>query len=252
MANRGLVVDGADRFAAGLYALAAALAAAAVELAGHPQVFGPWSPWWPVGAGLLCAGGSLPTPLARKAPAAAAVRAVCWLAAAGWVAYGYRWGLSGRHAALFGRRVELWHAVYWQALLFGGLGLGVLATVFATPTDLGLPMRPEPEPTAGPPAEPAADTTGWADRIAKVANKEGCRGITVTPWGTGAGYRVAGWLPDDGTTWQDLQRHEAGFAANLNLPRGCGVEAGPGPTRGAFVLDVATSDAMAESREYPG
>jgi S-DNA-T family DNA segregation ATPase FtsK/SpoIIIE len=223
-------VDGVDRRIAALYAVAAALAAACAAMVGDPRLFGPWQWWWPMAAGVACAAASVPTPLRRRARLAAVVRAVCWLAAGGWVAVGYREGI--------------WSGGYWQAWAYGALGLGVLASVFATPTDWGEPMfRLAPAPPA---------RSEWADRIAQVAKIAGVRSVTVRAWDAGAGYRVAGEFAGDGTTWRDLQRFEAALAAHLRLPKGCGVEVGPGEHRGGFTIDVATQDAMAASREYPG
>src|SRR6266566_7419864 len=184
-------VDPVDRRVAALYAVAASVAAATAALLGDPRLFGPWWFGWPVATAAVCGFASTVTPLRRQAPAAAVVRAVCWLAAGGWVGWGYQFGITDLR--------------YWQAWAFAALALGVLAAVFATPTDYGEPMRPAAA------AIPAPQRPEWADRIARVAKVEGCHDITIERWPGGYGYDVTGLCPDDGTTWMDLQAHQSGL-----------------------------------------
>ena len=246
------MVDGPDRWAGALLATAGVLFTGVVELCGHPAVFGPWSPLPPVLAGLVFAGLSVITPLRRGARAAAYVRVGSWAFAGGWVAYGYRWGLTGRYWHVRAWTAETWSETYWQVGLFAALAAVTAAAVFATPTDLGQPATPAQPPV---PAEPVASTpdSEW-ERVIATGSKGaivGSYGFTVEDWPAGTGRTVRGKLAD-GRTWEDLAKHAAGIAAVLDLDAGGGLSVEPDGGAAGFAMKILTHDAMAQSVAYPG
>jgi hypothetical protein len=246
------MIDGPDRFAAALWAVAVTFVAVLVEMAGHPAVLGPWSPVPPVLACLVLAAVSTVVPRKRGARAAGWVRAGCWLFAGGWVAYGYRWGLTGRYWQVRGWRAETWHVVYWQVGGFAALAAVALAAVFAVPTDLGpLDAAGQPQPAG----ESAADTVTeeWQQIIAAGSKGAvvGAHSIGVEPWGSGHGYTVRGKLAG-GDTYETLAKHTAGIASVLDLDEGGGVSVEPDGPAAGFALKVLVDDAMAEAVPYPG
>jgi hypothetical protein len=247
------MVDGPDRFAAALWAVAVAVLAAFVEMAGHPAVLGPWSPVPPVLAGLVLAVVSTIVPRRRKAAGAGWVRAGAWLFAGGWVAYGYRWGLTGRYWQVRGWRAETWHVVYWQVGGFAALAAVALAAVFAVPTDLG-PLDATGQPQSGT-GEPAPDTMTeeWQQIIAAGSKGDvvGAHSIVVEPWASGHGYTVRGKLAG-GDTYETLAKHTPGIASVLDLDEGAGVSVEPDGPAAGFALKVLVDDAMAEAVPYPG
>jgi hypothetical protein len=246
------MVDGPDRWAAALLALAGTLFTAVVELCGHPAVFGPWSPLPAVLAGLVFAALSTITPLRRKARLAAYVRAGSWVFAGGWVAYGYEWGLTGRYWHVRTWRAETWSQTYWQVGLLAAAAAVAAAAVFATPTDLGQPAaQPEVQAAGLDPGDPVGEH--WAQVIAAGSKGAvtGAYSITEHDWPTGAGYTVRGKLAD-GRTWEDLAKHTAGIAAVLDLDAGGGVSVEPDGGAAGFAMKVLTQDAMAQPVAYPG
>lgn len=248
------MVDSVDRGVAVLWALAAAVTTALVELLGHPALLGP-VPWWMRGGAVLAFVGfaalSSVTPRRRVPvehgwPREAWARAASWLVAGVWVAAGWQWGFTGRYWQVRSWRAETWWPQYWLA----GLVLAAVATaaaaVYAVPTDLGeldVAGRPNPDP-AGP--------EEWAERLARIARLPGCVVQPAQPWPNGNGYDIVGELPDNGATWAvDLKPAEAKLRASLKL-RGGSVEVGPAPGGhdGEFRIRVATTDALAEDWTY--
>lgn len=239
-----LVVDGADRRVAALYAFAVAGIAATAALTSHPLILGPvpWS-WWVTG-GVVCGALNTILPLRRGAVDAAVVYALFWVVPAAWVGWGHQHGV--------------FHGRYWLA----GAGLTavcvLLAYTCAMPADFGLPMQQQPtrraaeEPVAG--QEPPPDE--WAERIRTVTKGKisGIHQVTVHPWDTGHGYTVFAQMPPDGSTWETLQPYEAALAAALGIRAGGGVSVKPDLEGDAASVrvDVLEQDAMAGSMTYPG
>jgi hypothetical protein len=234
-----LVVDGPDRVAAALSGLSVALMAVPAAGVGDPRMFGPVSWWWPLLFAAALAALHAQVPWRRRSRGAAAVVVAFWSAAGAWVAWGYGHGLG--------------HGGYWLTWAAGLVLTVVAAATWATPTDLGLPMRPYAQHIAAyAPAAPAVDE--WADRVAQVTRQKilGARTLSVEAWDSSCGYTAHLALPADGCTWQTLQPYEAGLAAALGLPAGGGVTVGPDGDHGLCRVDVLTVDAMAEPVPYPG
>jgi hypothetical protein len=237
-----LLVDGADRRVAGLYAVSVAGVAAAAVVCSDPRLLGRVPPWWWLVGGAVCGALNAVLPLRRKTPGAKATAAVyvwLWLAPSGWVAWGYAHD-PFHHAG-----------PYWLTGAALTVASTLAATVWAMPADFGLPMH-APGPPAAAPGPGAADP--WGDLIARVTKTKivGAVCDSVDDWDTGNGYTAYLTLPPDGTTWTTLQPYEAALAAALKLPQGGGVTVGPHGAHGQARIDVLEQDAMAASITYPG
>jgi len=235
------LVDPADRRVAGLaYAPAVASLSATAALFGDPRLFGPL-PWWAAAlVGAVCGGLLSLVPLTRQAPAAAVVVAAMWAADGGWVGWGWANGWQ--------------HGRYW---LIGGAGVAVTscaAYVFATPTDLGLPMYPAAAVPVGPDGAPVVEDE-WGDLFTTVSKGAvvGVRTIRTDHWDTGTGYTARLMCPRDGTDWEALKKYESKLAGLLDLPKGGAVTVLPDDDAGArgVRVDVLETDAMALSVPYP-
>ena len=220
-----------DRFRAAAVAVAASLWAAVFGLLGSGlgQLGTHWSPVLPALVG-PAAGVAFGWPAFRSGrPAVAAHRVATWCAVAGWVAWVYAAGVD--------------HLIVWQVWGYGSLGLALVALPFAVPDAM-------PGFLPGAVAGRGIGDADWADRLARVAKVAGCTITGRSPWPGKAGYDVVGDCPDDGTSWYDLKERERALAASLRLPRGCGVEVGPGSDSRGFVVRVSTKDTLGEVRVY--
>ncbi len=231
-----LVVDGPDRVAAGLYALAVAVGSVAAAFLSTPQLFGPLAWWWPLLVAAALAGLLVQIPIRRRAPAAAVMVVGFWLADGSWVAYGCAHGIG--------------HGKYWAVWIVGSLLLIAAAATMATPSDFGLPMHPAPPAGAtAPVVVPATREGEWEQRLATVGKAPGASVAPIVDWPTGAGYDVDAELPD-GVVWEDVKARERHISGTLKLGPGCGAEVWPGAHTGAARITVTTLDTLAEPRTY--
>lgn len=233
--DQPLVVDGADRVAAGLYAFSVAVGSATAAGLSSPRMFGPLQWWWPLLVAAALAGLLVQIPLRRRARAAAVVVGGFWLTDGAWVAYGCAHGIGA--------------GKYWAVWLAGSLLLIVAAATMATPSDFGLPMQAPAAPAAGPMAVPTGPHAEWEQRLATVGKAPGAVVTDITHWPTGAGYDVDADLPD-GVTWEDVKTRERHIGGTLKLLPGCGAEVWAGAHTGAARITVVREDTLVDERPY--
>lgn len=224
-------IEWSDRFRSALIAAAASVWAAAFGVAGSGlgKLGDPWHPAWSLVGVAGAVAAAVPAVRARRRWAAG-FRAAGWSAATAWVAWAWAAGVED--------------LARWQALAAGAAVFGLLALGFAVPDAAPgiLPGAVQPPPKAGP--------SDWEVRLATVGKAPGCTVTDRQEWPQRTGYDITGDCPADGTSWEDLKQRERALAASLKLPRGCGVEVGPGADSGGFRVRVATHDTLGEDRIY--
>lgn len=197
-------------------------------------------PSWAAAAAAAGTAGTYIAGRHRKASGAhQALRAAAWLAAGGWCA-----------AALADGPWTQWGI---GTLIAGAVGLGT-AMAGARHHD----VKEAEQQAITEAAERRATLEGkakqlaaeWEDRIARVCHAA-VQIVGIEQWETGNGYTLDGECGPGGTKWKDLAAYADALAADAKLPEGCGVEAGPGVHRGAFLLSIATVNALAADADYP-
>lgn len=216
------------------------------------------SPMWALGGGLLAAAGAATSAGVHDMPGKAiCYRIGCWASAGLWSAWSL-WHTNAQH---------LWATGPWSSSSLVALGVGgVVAGTFGVAL-----ARPEAKRTKEAAARVAAQQAdeeerrrraemsnspesrkivAWENLLRRVTKADGLQVIGMEKWGTGYGFTLEVELPDDGTTWEDIKRHEASLAAAAKAGTGCGVEVLPGVHQGVCLVEVAEKDALTEDRLY--
>ena len=89
----------------------------------------------------------------------------------------------------------------------------------------------------------------WHALILKIARKD-LEIVAVEKWEPYTGFTIDANLPADGTTIDDIKRHEQALATAVNLKEGCNVEVLPNDAVGrrAILIRVGTKNAMADDQ----
>lgn len=160
-------------------------------------------------------------------------RAAGWVAGGGWMV----WALE----------TTPWSVPSISSLAVLGVAGGVTATLVRAATGKREEIKREVVF-----ARQRARTAGeWEARIDRVCGIKNVQIMGVQKWEQGTGYTLDINLPPGGHSWRDLAKHQAGLAADADLPNGCTVEAMPGVSRRAALLRVATKDSWEEVIPYP-
>ncbi|MFI9245823.1 hypothetical protein ACIGXF_25335 [Streptomyces sp. NPDC053086] len=175
----------------------------------------------------------------RNAGRTLATRAASWLIGAGWTT----WAMT--HGPL------TWTALGSLATI--GVGIGAAARS----VDLYEEAREEEAIAAAErqiarelSAERRAIAAEWVDRIQRVCSIT-VRVVGVEMWATGAGFSIDAELPPGGATYTKIAAESARLSADARLPHGCTATASPGIHQGRVIIDVTTSNVLAEERTYP-
>jgi hypothetical protein len=220
------------------------LAALAVGYGGHE--FGmPWE-WAALTAGAGLLGTHIAGRRAQVTSATLALRAAGWLGAGGWCS----WAIASGP----------WSQAGIGSLLVGALGLGAAMAGAHHVEQKAEAKRAEQEAAARRATldgkrQKIADE--WEDRIVRVCAGTATQIVGVEPWTdetgkpTGGGFTLDGDFGPGGATWKTLKAYEDALASDAKLPEGCGVEAKAGANRGAFLIDVATVNALIDDAPYP-
>lgn len=198
---------------------------------------------WVLGASAVGAIGSLISGGSREprlSNGSLILRASAWLAGGGWASY----ALS---------EPDMWSWGVVAPLLAMACGFGSAAG------GLAYKERKQLERNAAAAAALFRVKTGheWSDRFERVANVAGCSILGVEEWTdsdgnkTGAGFTLEVQLPQGGATWKNLQAHTEQFAADAQLPEGCGVEVFSGKGRGLAIVKVSIINALLETIDVP-
>ena len=215
----------------------AAVGTLAASFAGHAAHMPP--SWAGVAAGAGWVGTYIAGRRRKVSGAHQTLRAAAWLAAGSWCS------LTLEHGP--------WTQWGIGSLIAGAVGLGC-AMAGAHHHD----EKVAEETARAEAAERRATLAGkakqiaaeWEDRIARVCHA-GVQIVNVEQWETGNGYTLDGECGPGGTKWKDLAAFADALAADAKLPEGCGVEAGPGTHRGAFLINVATVNSLNQDADYP-
>jgi hypothetical protein len=169
-------------------------------------------------------------------------RVLCWTVAGGW----------STHMV----HTSTWTLRWWlgnvAALAVAGVVAGLL---------VGLAKDEPPSASADPAvisetpsvnAQQRRDSLAveWEGRLRRVCDVEATV-PNIEDWPRNNGYTVEAVVGEGGASWRTLAARSDDLAADLDLPRGCGVSVSMGVSRRAALIDVATVDALAEEQPYP-
>ncbi|MBZ4319402.1 hypothetical protein [Streptomyces huiliensis] len=198
-------------------------------------------PAWALAAGAAGAIGHTAAGLkARALGRTIATRAASWLLGAGWTT----WAIANGPLS-------------WTAL--GSLAtLGIAHGTAARATAL-YEEAVEEETLAAAARELARELSAdrraiaaeWAERIERVCGVRLTRVVAVEKWDTGTGFTLDAELPGGGVTYDRIAKEGPRLAADARLPHGCTVAASPGIDQGRVLVDVTTTNVLAEEKPYP-
>ncbi len=208
--------------------VATALLGAAADLTGI-------SPWWAAAAVAPAVAGGVRATLSGRAVSSVVYRAGCWLCAGAWVA----------HAAAD----TPWSVGSFAALAAGGVSAWLLSPVLAW-RDRKVADR---RALLAAMSRKRRIAEEWRLRLATVCGLRNHRIVDVAPWDNGFGYTVVVSLVGTGKSLENLRPASvtSRLATDANLPEGCGLEIGAGPSRGVVLVRVTTKDAFAEECPFP-
>lgn len=174
---------------------------------------------------------------ARQAASRLAIttRAASWLVASGWTTY---------HVAA--------HAPPTSTGWITAACAGIIAAAANYAVNLTEPERQHDRALLSFKRQAVKTMDEWTERIERVTRIKGCTVLpSIQPWPEDAGYTLEVQLPLGGTTWKHIADHTDGFAADMALPEGCGVEVAKGANRGRIIIRVSTRDMISETIMYP-
>ncbi|MFI2643267.1 hypothetical protein [Streptomyces sp. NPDC018610] len=175
----------------------------------------------------------------RNAGRTLATRAASWLVGAGWTT----WAMA--HGPL------TWVALGSLATIGVGIGTAARSTALYEEAREEETIAAEERQIARElSAERRAIAAEWVDRIQRVCSIT-VRVVGVEMWATGAGFSIDAELPPGGATWSKIAAESARLSADARLPHGCTATASPGIHQGRVIIDVTTSNVLAEERTYP-
>ncbi|MEV7130980.1 hypothetical protein [Streptomyces sp. NPDC093260] len=175
----------------------------------------------------------------RNAGRTLATRAASWLVGAGWTT----WAMV--HGPL------TWVALGSLATIGVGIGTAARSTaLYEEAREEEAIAAAERQIARELSAERRAIAAEWVDRIQRVCSIT-VRVVGVEMWATGAGFSIDAELPPGGATYAKIAAESARLSADARLPHGCTATAGPGIHQGRVIIDVTTSNVLAEERTYP-
>ncbi|MEU6947788.1 hypothetical protein ABZ957_21510 [Streptomyces sp. NPDC046316] len=197
-------------------------------------------PGWALAVGTAGAIGHTVTSLRDRLSARTiTMRAASWLVGAGWTT----WAITSGPLT--------WAALGSLATLGVGLGAAARSTLlYEEARELEAIAHAERQVARELSAGRRAIAAEWVDRIQRVCNIT-VRVLAVEMWPTGTGFTIDAELPPGGTTYDRIARESARLSADARLPHGCTATASQGIDQGRVLIDVTTSNVLAEERTYP-
>lgn len=201
------------------------------------------APVWALGAssvgalGSAVAGSSAEQPLAKPS---IVLRASAWVTGGAWTS----WALT---------KNDIWDWGVIGPLVGLALGFGASAGALANMKRKEAARREEIRISLG----RVKLAREWIARIERVCHIQGCDIPNVEMWKdehgveTGTGYDLEVVFPEGGRTWRDLLSASDNLAADADLPEGCGIEVGPGVSRGRAIIKVSTKNALMTEISIP-
>ncbi|MCT9090462.1 hypothetical protein N4G70_16540 [Streptomyces sp. ASQP_92] len=174
----------------------------------------------------------------RNAGRTLAFKASSWLVGAGWTTWAMTTGPLS------------WAALGSLATIGVGIGAGARSValyeearedeaIAAAERQIALELS----------AERRAIAAEWIERIQRIASVT-VRVLAVELWETGNGYSLD-LEPRGGVTYDRIAQFGPQLSADAKLPHGCTAALGPGIHQGRAILDVTTTNVLAEPRTYP-